>query len=422
MKTLFPSKKIVIILALFFLLQIMISSIVLYELSLETARDYLHKTTERVKEDISYKNNRWDVSRYIADGVIPDINPLYIITSDGYIIERWKPIHGLLDVSEFNRLVAYTEPQTINTVTDESWRILSKQVISNGRTVAVITVTAYKPELSDIRLVDEQLKDAISSINSGLIVHGDNIDVSRIDARKLPYTITFQVVNRFNRVLIKNDNTTSITRSPTFIDSSYVDNQVNSGEKTVEDTVTHQSYLTLTTAIYDSSHSIIGIIVVGSPIDSFYEFMEKYTFILAAITIMLMGIFLPFTAKIYKETLSRIKKEKRATYTPHTIQFIKKECKLLIDQEVIDIPFASLQYYFCSALFSNLHKRWEVDELLEKFGEEINTESWRKVYDTMVALNKKANQYINDKLFIVKNKTYRINEKYITKIKSTKVA
>lgn len=406
----------IILFCLFLVLQLLICSIILYETSLSQTRDYLKRTTLRAEEDVKYKHGRWDTSLYNADGVIPDINPLYIITSDGFVIERWKPIHGFLDEAEYNRLLAYTQPKTINTITNEDWRVLSKPIIDDEGIVGVITVAAYKPEQSDLTTIDNQLRTALNGINSDLILNGNTIDVNKIDARKLPYTITFQVVNKFNKLLIQNDNTTSITRSPSFIDSSYVADQLGAGEEQVEDAVTKQIYLTLTTPIYGNKHSIIGIVVVGSPIDSFFVFVEKYTLLPTVVTCILLLIFLPFLIKQNRKQVLLLASKFNGKKEPKTIAFSKKDSKLMIDQDVIKIPYASYQYYFCEALFSKPTKRWEIDELLEKFGEDIGSNKWHKIYDTMVVLNKKTNNTLEEKLFITNNKTYSINPLYSKKI------
>ncbi len=414
------SQKGILFFCAFLILQILICSIILYEISLSQTREYLQKTTERVKEDIKYENGKWDTSLYNADGVVPDINPLYIITSTGFVIERWKPIHGLLDVVEFTRLLSYTQPETINTITNENWRILSKPIVHDGATLGVITVSAYKPEANDLAKIDKQLGKAIAGINSDLILQADTIDVSKIDARKLPYTITFQVVNRFNKLLIQNDNTTSITRSPTFIDSSYVDSQLNNKEKQIEDLTTHKTYLTLTSPIYDTKHSVVGVIVAGSPIDSFSTFVFRYTLLPTIVTCILLLSFLPFFIKHNRKQVFILAEKMGEKKDPRQIIFSKKDCKLSIDEHSIIVPYASYQYYFCEALFSKPNKRWEIDELLEKFGEQIESNKWHKVYDTMALLNKKTGAVLNAKLFITTNKTYSVNPIYSSKILSIK--
>lgn len=84
---------------------------------------------------------------------------------------------------------------------------------------------------------------------------------------------------------------------------------------------------------------------------------------------------------------------------------------MLINDITIPVPYATNQYYFCVALFSNPSKRWESDELLKKFGEHDLTE-WHKVYDAMKTMNNRVTHIVSEKLFILKNKTYQINPIY----------
>ncbi len=418
------STSLIALILLGFLLQIIVSSLILYNLSLNQTKKYLTRTVDRVREDIKYQNGKWDTSLYNADGTVPDINPLYIITSDGFVIERWKPIHGFLDIAEFSRLLAYSKPETITTITNEHWRILSEPIVGNNKVIGVITVSAYKPEQSDIDQIDNQLHQTLQEIQSDLVIHGENIDTSKIDARKFPYTITFQVVNHFNKLLIQNDNTTSITRSPTFIDSSYVDNQLDEGQTVIQDSKTRKHFLTLTSPIYDTKHSPVGIIVAASPIDTFYEFNKNYSLVLLLVTSILLIIFLPFIVRLVKQQLLIIR-ESTATHEikqfPKRIFFDRKLCKLFIDEVGITIPYASNQYYFCDVLFSKPTKRWEVDQIIERFGDDLRKDSWRKVYDTMLNLNKKVTPFTHQKLFILRNRTYQINPIFIPLLSTSKM-
>lgn len=408
------SKKILLLFFLFLFLEIMISSIVLYSLSINETKNYLQKITARVNEDIKFENGKWNTSLYNADSEVPDgSNPLYVITSDGFVIDRWKPIHGFLDASRFNRLLAYTEPETINTVSNENWRIVSKPIVSGKQTIGVITVAAYNPLKIDNDQIDKQLSLTIDAIKSKLAIHGDSINADRLDSRRLPYNISFQVVNHFNKLLTQSDNTSSITHTPTFIDSSYVYDQLrDSSIKTVQDSLTHRKYLTMATPIYDSNKSVVGIVIAASPIAGFPAFVGRYTLWQIIVT-LLLGIFLvPITRELIKSNLKNASKTQNIEH----IAFLKKESKLMIDDHVIDIPYASFQYYFCDAMFSKPQKRWEVDELSEKFGEEVSPRNWRKVYDTMTALNKKVYDILKDKLFVVRDKTYSLNPFFLTKI------
>jgi hypothetical protein len=94
------------------------------------------------------------------------------------------------------------------------------------------------------------------------------------------------------------------------------------------------------------------------------------------------------------------------------INFDKKTGTIYVDKRKIVIPYASNQYYLCKAVFLNPNKNWEVDELLEKFGEEAMSGATRKIYDAMLAVNKKT----GIKLVVHKNKTFKFNQDYIQKL------
>jgi hypothetical protein len=415
------SIKIIVCVYIFSLILILFGSVVTYQNSLVNARNYLLMTTQRVKEDIKYANGSWDTSQYNSDTVIPDVNPLYVIASDGFVIERWKPINGFLDVAEFSRLLSYDKPETIKTITNENWRIYSKPIVSDGNVVGVINVSFYKPENSDLVKIDSLLKTTVSLIKSELSVNQDNIYVGKIDARQIPYLITFQIVNRFNELLFHNDNTSSVSRSPSFIDSSYVENMLSGKqEQYIQDSVTHKNYLVRTTPILDPKNNVVGIIVAGSPITPFSTYFYNNRLISVFISLLLLFGLQPVILLMTKKYRQKVIDEitiKSTNKMPDSIMFKKETSTLSIDNYEIQIPYSTYQYYFCKILFSKPQKRWETDEIIEKFGEEFNTKNWRKVYDTMVLLNKKTSIVLSNKLFIVEDKTFKINPYYLSIIK-----
>ena len=405
------------LIAIFFL-QIILGSGATYFYSISETRDYLQHQIDRVKEDLNYKNGKWDTSQYNADSIVPSVNPLYIITSDGFVIDRWKPIHGLLDASEFTRLLTYTTPQTINTITNENWRVLSQPINNGNEIVGVILVTAYKPDQNNLPQIDEQLTQTINDIQSIISTQGQALNVSKLDPRKLPFNITYQIVNKFNRIVALSDNVNSITRTPTFIDASYIDSQLKaSAQEQVIDSETKNRYLVERSPIYDGS-KVIGIVVAGAPIDSIFSQFAAHLVLFGAIDLGILLLSTPLFVYLLTKTIRRGVKQSLSKKDVAKIIFLKKESKLVVDAQAIDIPYASYQYYFCDTLFSKPQKRWEIDEIIEKFGESNGKDSWRKVYDTMVALNKKLSVYLAEKLFIVKDKTYRINPIFTDKIAS----
>lgn len=404
---------------LFLFLQIIIGSLTAYQLLIRLERSNLEKTAARVREDIVFNNGKWDLTLYNADNNLPDADPLYIISSDGFIIERSRPITGLLDLSRYSPLLAYSSPTTIETVTNENWRVLSVPLKSNEQSVGVVLVATYKPNNKDLQEVDKQIQDISREIISSVSVQGDSIDTSKLEVRKLPFNISFQVINRFNKVLLQSNNSNSVTRMPTSIDRSYIERQLRgSHEKQVEDTLAHKRYLTITEPLYDENNLVAGIIVVGSSLGSVYTSIITYSVALFIASLLLLIIILPLVRYYIIKIQRNMQAKSEIKLAPKVINFMKKTCRLLIDGHQTDIPYASFQYYFCTSLFFKPQKKWEADELLEAFGEEdFGTENWRKVYDTMVALNRKTSHLV-DKLFMVKNKRYSINPQFLTLIRA----
>lgn len=410
-------KRVAPVTVLIIILFIACVATVLYAVLMNQTRVNLEALSRRVQEDLIIKDGKWDLSLYNADNHIIDANPLYIITSEGYIVERSRPIHGLLDLSRFTLIGQYLSPTTVDTVTHESWRVLSAST-SAEQPAGAILATVYEPKAEDLPVIDKQLQDIISKIQAQININGDIIDVSQVDPRHLPYDVSFQIVTRFNKVLFQSNNVNSITRMPTFIDRSYIDNQLKSpAYKEVVDSVTKVRYLMLTTPLLDENNLIAGIIVMGMSIDPIYSVLKMFSISALLISGTLLLLALPFAYRFATKTRKSIQEAVKQKSLPKVITFMKKDCKLIIDDQVIDIPYSSHQYYFCQALFQKPQKKWEVDELLEVLGEDFGPEKWRKVYDTMVALNKKTGHII-DKLFVVRDKRYFINAQLIPVVKA----
>jgi hypothetical protein len=404
----FP-KKMLPVLVLLLLLYTALAVVIIYFLLIRQTEDSLEKAAGRLKEDIALKNGIWDVSSYNADSSISDENPLYIITSEGFIIERSRPIHGLLDLSRYSVIDNYTVPQTLTTVTNEKWRVFSVPLMAEDKAVGIVMVATYDPDERHLAEIDQKIQEIVSQIRSNITVKEDLIDVSKIDIRKIPFDTSFQIVNRFNKVLLQSHNSNSVSRIPSFIDRSYIENQLKgSPKKQVEDSTTHKKYLTLSTPILDEKKLVAGLVVVGKPIGEIYWAIALYAVIIFFINILLAILSIPVT-KLYLKRLHKQNDGKnREKALPKAILFMKKACKL----SIVEIPYASFQYYFCEALFLRPKKRWEVDELLEIFGEDFGIEKWRKVYDTMVALDKKTSDLVH-KLFMVKDKRYFVNPRLL---------
>ena len=404
------------LLALFFLIAIVGTTI--YFSLINQAKSNLEETASLVRQDLIVNDGRWDVSLYNSNNSIPNSNPLYIITSEGFVIERSRPIHGLLDLSRYSNINQYLFPTTVETVTNESWRALANPILSGEQPVGVIFATFYKPEEKDLVDIDKALQDVVEKIRASIKVNGDTIDISGIDSRKLPYSISYQIVNRFNKVLYQSNNINSVTRMPAFIDRSYVENQLKTAQfREVRDDITHTKYLTLTTPLLNEKNLIIGIIVTGVSIELIHSIITNFLIISLLTGGFILIVFIPVSYILIKKVQKSKSRGIKQKPLQKLITFAKSDCKLTVDGTEIEIPYSSYQYYFCQALFQKPHKKWEADELLEIFGEkDFGSEKWRKVYDTMVALNKKTTHLV-DKLFIVRNKRYSLSTQLVTTVR-----
>lgn len=392
-----------------FLFQIIVSYVFVYKTSIQSVEKGLVIMIERVEKDLSYINGKWDTTLYNADPLTPHpngssgfANPLYIITSEGFIIERSQPIRGFLDTSDFNHLITFQTPQTINTVTNESWRVLSQPIVDGTSTVGVVILSYYNPQQGRIEEIDQKMKESVQSIIQSLQVKNHKIDTHRIDIRNIHYEYSFEIVDKYNNVLLNNG------RVPTYIDPSYFAKEIESKKKrTIVDAKTGKEFFIVSKTLA-SNNLPIGLIIAGEPIDTFNSILQKYVYFSA-----LLGLLVTIPLMIY--TVFVMRKFARKTEeggdnntninSIKEIQFDKKASVLWIDEREYSIPYASYQYYICVALLLQPNRQWEYDQLLEvlgDFGEKINT---RKVYDAVHAINKR----INFRLIEYKNKTFSVN-------------
>ncbi len=384
--------------------------------SLQQTRSELNDFTKRVAQGLSYQNGKWDTTKYTSDPETPHPSgssgfstPLYIIAADGFVIERNAPIPGILDSSDFSHLMEFQQAQTISVVTNEQWRIMSRPLVHNGKTIGVIVGALYHPERFVPNVSDSKLLSTINYLEKAVPINNGVIDVSNVDVRGVDYDISFEIVSNFNKVLLNNG------RMPTFIDKSYVYAELNANNtaKIVRDSQKNTSFMIAKQTIYDSENNPVGIIIAGKSIGFIYlVFMQALPYVLGFMLLStLISIYLVqnLIKGVIQQIITYYEKSKQEKHLPNTLDFDRKTGKLIIGNQTIDIPLDSNQYYFCKAIFSNVKKRWELDELLEQFGDDPSSDNWRKVYDTMTVLNKKTAQYLPVKLIELKEKTYILN-------------
>lgn len=409
-----------------YLLQLIFSYFSIRYFSLRQLHAELSDFTQRVAQGLTYSNGKWDTSKYTADPQTPHPSgssgfstPLYIIGADGFVIERNAPISGMLDSSDFNHLMEFQNAQTISFVTNEQWRIISRPISQNGKTLGVMVAALYHPERFVPSVSDAKLLNTLNYLESAVRVDNGLIDVSSVDIRSIDYDISFEIVSTFNKVLVNNG------RTPTFIDKSYVFSELNSGNsyQIVKDPQKETSYMIVKQIIYDNQNNPVGIIMAGKSVDYIYKVFARalgyiLVFVLIA-TICVIYILKNLIRKLVYEIITYYEQSKKEKPLPHSLEFDNKSGKLIIGENKIDIPLDSNQYYFCKAVFSNVKKRWELDELLEQFGDDPSSDNWRKVYDTMTVLNKKSAPFLPVKLIELKEKTYVLNPELQSLIKTS---
>jgi len=392
MKSEFQFKKIIIHAILFGLL--------FFILSLVNTNQKLQFTAQRIQEDITYQDGTWDTSSYNGDPMLSGTSVIYILASDGFVIERWKPISGYLDASDFKHLLEFKEVQTIKTVSNQEWRILSVPIHNNGEMVGVVTVSSYHPLPEVLPTFDQQLREAANALLEHVEISQNDIALTGFDQRTFPYYISFQIVNKFNTIVAKGNNTNSIDRLPNFIDPSYVSTQLQRFPLAfVRDQKNGDIFFLLSNPLQDESGQTKGIIVVG----------ENLAFLLQPFAAYFGIVVLVVSILVTQQNLTTWYRRSHSKIKTMKMSFNEKTSILSINDSEIPIPYASNQYYLTQAVLSRPKKRWEVDELLERLGEDPRHNSWRKIYDAMNQVNKKAYPVLEKKLILLEEKTYRLN-------------
>lgn len=371
----------------------------------------LYNITSRVKNDLRYiNNNQWDTDLYDSDPETPHpagssgySKSLYVITSTGFVIERNKPIDGHLDSSDFKKLLSYQKPQTIENTVNKKWRVFSEPIKNANETEAVIFVSYYNFNPSSVEEIDKILNENSELLKNQVYFENKKLFVDKIDIRNVHYNVSFEIVDKYNIVLLNNG------RVPTFIDPSYVIKEMNSkqSEKIIKNIKNGESFLVYSKTLYDLKNNPIAIIVSGESLNQIENILNLFILFSLVVNVFLIFPAMLFSVKIAKKQLEKQLNEKDdlINFIPKKIIFIKKEGTILVDEKKVILPYASNQYYLSLSLFGNPKKRWELDELLEKFGEELIPQNWRKVYDAMLSINKK----VGIKIIVHKDKTFFIN-------------
>lgn len=403
-------KSIALYIFIFLAVQLIISYVFLRGIFLLEIKEELTTLSGRIQRDIQFKNGKWDVTLYNSDPITPHpsgssgfTDPLYIITTDGFVIERNRPINGILDSSDFKHLMIFQKVQTFTTITNEKWRILSKPVIRNGKTYGVIMVAHYTPEENSLDTIDKTLQENLEIIDKKISLKNNTINAQDVDVRNVHYDVAFEIVNSFNKVVLNNG------RMPSFIDVSYVEKEIKSNHtRIVKDTTTNEEFYIFTSVLSDKQNNPLGIITLGKSINPLKTLLRDY--ILLSIFfggLLLLPLSIASTYFINAEKKNAIDEYEKSLIQkslPAMLHFSPKEEHLQVNDMLIEIPYHSNQHYLCEKLFSNPQKLWTQEELMEGLGKSEEEHS-RKLYDASLALNKK----VQFKLIDYRDKTYRIN-------------
>lgn len=397
-------RKLFVTLLLFFLLQNFIASVIIFSILKNNSEKFINSKIDRIHEDISYDGETWDISRYNADPQILGNYPLYILTNDGFVLDRRSPIPGFLDSSDYNQLLSYVTIQTRESVTGQKRRIMSVPIKNaENENVGVVTVSYFNPRDEVIDQVDAELLDAASYISSKITVKNNEINADNLDERSVPYNISYIIVDTFNTTIKKTSNVNNIRRIPNFIDPSYVKKQLElEGVQFIKEPGTNNYFITLTRPLLKNGKTL-GVIIVGENVANMIMLIVKFNIYFGFVNMIVTVILGLLILKIFNKSSYPVLVRK--------IWFDSKKSVIHIDDTNIEIAYATNQYYLLYALFSNPKKRWETDQLLEKFGEVGDATDARKVYDTMANINKKLQGYLKQKLIINQNKTYYLNSK-----------
>lgn len=397
-------------LLLFYFGIVLLCGIVFFVLSLTKIRQQLVEVSNRIQEDIIFENGKWDTSMYNADPFLPGTAPIYVLAADGYVIERWKPINGFLDASDFKHLLNFTTVQTIDVSTNQDWRVLSVPIQSGEDLIGVITLSYFHPLNENLAKVDRELVETAQKIKEKVHTEGDSFRIESFDQRKVPYYIAYQVVNRFNKIVFKSNNSNSVDRLPNYIDPSYIVSQLSQPSwQLIQDRKTQEFFLIKTEPLHlvgvDTPQQ--GVIVVGSSVSELLLLIVKYVGIMVFFGIVVFSIHHAYF--FLQGYVSRMRKHAQK----NILQFDRTNSQIVINEIIVPIEYASNQYYLIDAVLNSPYKRWEIDELMEKFGEELNHRSWRKIYDTMSSVNKKVFKSLEKKMILVEGKTFRLNPELI---------
>lgn len=269
--------------------------------SFEINRQDLIKIIHRMHEDITFKDNKWNLFYLNSDPLLPGGESHYIISSEGYVIDRWRPISGYLDTSNLEFILKFQTPQTFTTPTQEQWRMLSMPIKNNNEIIGGILVSKFIAEEDNLPVIDKRLEKDMNFVLQKLQIHDETIDVSTLDFRDTQYDISIKVVDKYNNIITKTNNSNSIDRIPNYIDSSYVSKELRSTNvKLIFDENSKEPYLVIISP-FQNNTDIVGMIIVGRSVADVFKLLGLYFLSSLLFISILLGVWYYFKTKIATE-------------------------------------------------------------------------------------------------------------------------
>ncbi len=391
------SQKLIITLAATFLLIIVSILYFSWQFTQNQLKDDLENLTAIIKSDISYQDGQWDITKYLNDSQIPNNLPLYIITSEGFVIDRRNIIPNFLDTSDLRFSSSFQIPQTIVSPVGETWFMYSKPITRDRLTYGTILLAYHQPEYSSINEIEIQLKDLGRMIDSQININQNNLDLTTFDHKTVSSKISYQIVDTENKVL------TTSGPIPSYVDRSYL-----ALYKKLE-FLRFGEYLVHTSPITKDNRQL-GVIISALKTEDIPLMLVNRAIIPLAVGILILVL----AAYI----LSRNKST--PTAQNYLLTFSRKDSTLSYQNKTINIPLDSNQYYVLVALFSKPQKRWETDELAEIiFGQDYIENMkiyWRKIYDAVRSINQKTTNTFGQKIIETESKTFRLRSHLVDSI------
>ncbi|MBI2611747.1 hypothetical protein HYW54_03310 [Candidatus Gottesmanbacteria bacterium] len=370
------SARALIFIAVSFLFYLLINYFYLKYTAINEIQDYLKNANNRIVSDLAYKNDKWDTTAYINDSQTIQDNPLYILTIDGFVIDRIKPINGFLDTSDFMFGSSFTTPKTVSILESETWRLYSKKIIRENNIFGTILVGDFQPETTELKNIDDELIKTADMILSQIKISNSEIDISELDLKRINVRHYVEIIDRFNRSI------ESVGSGiPAYIDRSYVANELNENYKTVYDTKSKEPFLVYSKPIFDMSNDPIGIVISGYSLKQIFMNLRNQLIFLTISGLSVIIFIFIFLILIFQRNLAFLIKNPRAALFGFSGKHDEANSKMVleVDQNIdgtVVINFQGKLYKISKPEFDS-----ESDQLIERLMDLVQPDTKEIEYD-----------------------------------------